>query len=159
MRRTDVRVQFAWYLVVGGGAFAVELASFVGLLAAGLAPIPASIASFVLATAANYLLSNLLAFERSAMARTTEIVRFVLVAGIGLGLNTGFVWLFLLAGLPAVAAKVIAVAPVLAWNFLGRRLFVFSRAVPAATWDITSRLVTSRRPVPLGDAEADPAPR
>ena len=53
MTRTDIRLQFACYLVVGGSAFVVELVAFLLLLAAAIDPIPASIASFIVASMAN----------------------------------------------------------------------------------------------------------
>jgi len=146
MTRTDIRMQFAFYLVVGGTAFLVELVSFLVLLEIGLAPIPASIASFVVASIANYLLSYLVAFSPGAISRGQEMSRFVLVALVGLGLNTAVVWLLLTLGAPAVVAKVAAVAPVLAWNFLGRRLFVFSTLVPEASWRAGRRLARGVRP-------------
>jgi len=150
MKRTDIRIQFASYLIVGGVAFLTELATFLALLAAGVSVIPASIASFIVATVANYALSRRIAFARKAISGGDEIVRFVLVAGVGLVLNTGVVWGLLLLGVPATIAKVAAVAPVLAWNFLGRRLFVFTDAVPSDTWRFAERMVTrpGRRDLP-----------
>ena len=141
MRRTDIRIQFASYLVVGGIAFLTELATFLALLAADVSVIPASIASFIVATAANYALSRRIAFARKPISGGDEIARFLLVAGVGLVLNTGVVWTLLLLGLPATIAKVAAVAPVLAWNFLGRRLFVFTDVVPTGTWQFAERLI------------------
>ncbi|MBM3600894.1 MAG: hypothetical protein FJX35_22070, partial [Alphaproteobacteria bacterium] len=46
--------QFALYLVVGGLAFCVDMGVFVGLRHEGFALYPASIASFITATVANY---------------------------------------------------------------------------------------------------------
>lgn len=138
--RTDIRLQFACYLVVGGSAFLVELVSFVLMLQAGLATIPASVASFVVATLANYLLSNAIAFQSGGIGRGQEALRFAFVALVGLGLNTGFVWLLLALGEPPLVAKIAAVAPVLAWNFLGRRLLVFSAHIPEASWRLGNRL-------------------
>jgi putative flippase GtrA len=147
IRRTDIRLQFACYLVVGGSAFLVELVSFVLLLQAGAATIPASVASFLVATVANYLLSNAIAFQSGGIARGQEALRFAVVALVGLGLNTGFVWLLLALGEPPLVAKIAAVAPVLAWNFLGRRLFVFSATVPEASWRLGNRVGRGGRPI------------
>jgi putative flippase GtrA len=147
MNRTDIRLQFACYLVVGGSAFLVELVTFLLLLSGGVAPIPASVASFVVASAANYALSNLLAFARGDVSRGQEMLRFAVVALVGLGLNTAVVWILLALGAPAVFAKVSAVAPVLMWNFLGRRLFVFSDRIPEPAWRVGSRIARGARPI------------
>lgn len=100
MNRTDIRLQFACYLVVGGSAFLVELATFLLLLEAGMAVIAASVASFVVASGANYVLSNVIAFQSGGISRGQEALRFAFVALVGLGLNTGFVWLLLALGPP-----------------------------------------------------------
>jgi putative flippase GtrA len=126
--------QFALYLVVGGLAFCVDIGAFMGLRAIAMPLYAASVASFVLATVANYFLSYLLAFKRGRFGRGGELARLFAVAGIGLGLNTGFVWLFLAATpLSEVGAKIAAVPLVLAWNFLGRRIFVFRAELPAGS--------------------------
>ena len=101
----------------------------------------ASIASFVLATIANYLLSYVLAFKRGRFARGPEIARLFAVAGVGLALNTGFVLLFLRSDLfGEVFAKIAAVPFVLAWNFLGRRIFVFRAELPEGTAAFAERI-------------------
>ncbi|MGE0724515.1 MAG: GtrA family protein [Alphaproteobacteria bacterium] len=151
MTRTDIRLQFAAYLVVGGLAFVTELAAFLALLGSGLAPIPASVASFLVATVANYILSRRIAFARGARSVPAEAVRFLAVAAVGLLLNTAIVWALLALAVAPTIAKIAAVAPVLAWNFLGRRALVFSRAVPDGTWRLAGRLATR----PAARAEAD----
>ena len=128
-----ILAQFGFYLVVGGLSFFVDIGAFMGLRAVGMPLYLASIASFVLATIANYFLSYVLAFKHGRFARGSEIARLFAVAGVGLALNTGFVWLFLRSDLFSEAlAKIAAVPLVLAWNFLGRRIFVFAPSYPKA---------------------------
>jgi dolichol-phosphate mannosyltransferase len=136
-------MQFFLYLIVGGVSFLVEIAAFVALRRAAIPVIPASVASFVLANSANYLLSVLLAFQRGRFRRHVELVRFLTVVVIGLALNTALVWYFAypLAIHPTVA-KIAAVPIVLVWNYLGRRMLVFSDRVPAR---VRSRLAIGRR--------------
>lgn len=125
-------MQFFLYLIVGGLAFFVDIGAFVGLRALGADVIPASVTSFILATAANYVLSIVLAFERGRFRRHVEIIRFLAVVLVGLGLNTLLVWCFVypLSVHPTVA-KIAAVPFVMVWNYLGRRLLVFSDRIPA----------------------------
>ena len=133
-------MQFFLYLVVGGLSFFVDIGSFIGPRAIGMPVIPASVAGFSLATAANYLLSVVLAFERGRFRRSIEMLRFLTVVLVGLGFNTLLVWCFVYRFLihPA-AAKIVAVPVVLIWNYLGRRLFVFSNDVPVAVRSYAKR--------------------
>jgi len=87
-------MQFLLYLIVGGLSFFVDIAAFVAFRALAMAVIPASIMSFILATIANYFLSILLAFERGRFRRNVEVIGFVAVVLVGLGLNTLLVWCF-----------------------------------------------------------------
>jgi putative flippase GtrA len=124
-------MQFFLYLIVGGLSFWVDIGIFVGLRQCDVPVIPASITSFMLATAANYLLSILLAFERGRFRRHVELLRFSIVVLVGLGLNTFLVWLLVYPlSVHPTAAKVLAVPFVLVWNYLGRRLLVFSGRIP-----------------------------
>ena len=126
-------MQFFFYLIVGGLSFFVDIGAFVAMRAIEVPVIPASISSFILATAANYLLSILLAFERGRFRRHIEMLRFLAVVLVGLGLNTLLVWAFVypLSMHPTVA-KIVAVPLVLVWNYLGRRMLVFDDRIPAA---------------------------
>lgn len=126
-------MQFLLYLIVGGLSFVVDIAAFVGLRALAAPVIPASVASFILATAANYLLSILLAFERGRFRQHVEMMRFLIVVLIGLALNTLLVWWFVYPlSINPTAAKIVAVPIVLVWNYLGRRWLVFDTRIPLA---------------------------
>ena len=124
-------MQFFLYLIVGGLSFVVEIGVFVALRRAAMPVIAASVASFLVATLANYLLSILLAFQSGRFRRGTELTRFLVVVLVGLALNTALVWCFAfpLAIQPTIA-KIAAVPIVLIWNYLGRRALVFDGRVP-----------------------------
>jgi len=126
-------MQFFLYLIVGGLSFYVDIGAFIALRATEVPVIPASVTSFGLATAANYFLSVVLAFERGRFRCSIEMLRFLSVVLVGRGLNTlpvrCFVYRFSIH--PAVA-KITAVPVVLVWNYLGRRLFVFRNEIPVA---------------------------
>jgi dolichol-phosphate mannosyltransferase len=125
-------VQFLLYLIVGGLSFLVEIAAFIALRRLAMPVIPASVTSFIIATVANYLLSILLAFQRGRFRRHVEFVRFLTVVVVGLVLNTALVWCFVYPlQIRPVVAKIAAVPIVLIWNYLGRRMLVFSDRVPA----------------------------
>ena len=70
-------MQFFLYLIVGGLSFFVDIATFIVLRGIDLPVIPASVISFSLATAANYLLCLLvLAFERGCFAGPSDRLSF-----------------------------------------------------------------------------------
>ncbi len=145
MKRDDLLAQFSWYLLVGGSAFVVEIATFIAFMLVGFHWLPASIAAFIVAQTTNYYLSYLLAFRRGRFGRTTEITRLLAVSLVGLVLNTGFVWFFIVLGYLPLAAKITAVPFVLGWNFIGRRLFVFHKEMPELTYEVTESLVDRLR--------------
>jgi hypothetical protein len=63
------------------------------------------------------------------------------IAVIGLGLNSAAVWLLAeVLGLDPIFAKVLAVFPVFAWNYLGRRSIVFASGPSAAVALLSERL-------------------
>src|SRR6516164_6843928 len=126
-------MQFFLYLIVGGLSFFVDIGAFIVLRSIEVPVIPASVTSVSLATAANYLLSVVLAFERGRFHRFVEMLRFLSVVLVGLGFNTLLVWCFIFRfSIHPAAAKIAAVPVVLIWNYLGRRLFVFSKDIPVA---------------------------
>lgn len=124
---TTLIIQFGFYLVVGGLSAVVDVGLFWQLVLAGFPIMYASVTSFIIATFVNYFLSYTLAFVRGRYSLHAEFVRFWLVSLIGLGLNTFVVWMLLRLFVGPLASKIIALPVVLAWNFLGRRLFVFHK--------------------------------
>jgi putative flippase GtrA len=124
-------MQFFLYLIVGGLSFVVDIGVFVGLREAAIPVITASVMSFIAATIANYQLSLLLAFERGRFRRHIELMRFLMVVLVGLGLNTALVWCFVYpCAMHPTVAKIAAVPIVLAWNYLGRQMLVFKDRIP-----------------------------
>jgi putative flippase GtrA len=126
-RRRDIAVlQFGCYLIVGGICFSIDITGFVVLRYLNLPILTASAISFTVATISNYLLCCAFVFRSGRFSRREELLRLFGIAIVGLTLNSAAVWLF--AGLLAfnpTFAKILAVLPVLAWNYHGRRLFVF----------------------------------
>jgi putative flippase GtrA len=87
------------------------------------------------------LLSRAFVFRSGRFSRPEEVSRFFVIAVVGVGLNSSAVWL--LAGVLAVdptLAKMLAVFPVIAWNYLGRRSIVFARGPSAAVALLSERL-------------------
>ena len=83
---------------------------------------------------------------------TVEVSSFLAVALFGLGLTTLLMYMLTAwVRLAGVTAKLITAPIVLAWNFLGRRFFVFQPDMPIGTADLSARLFSRlRRIVPIG---------
>ena len=116
------------YLLASVGALAVDMASFLALLAMGAWPATASAIGYCLGIVAHWLMSSRAVFADTVaergMARTRQKALFVVSALVGLGLTTAIVWVGFSAGLDPRVAKLVAVGV----SFL-------------ATWVIRSRIV------------------
>jgi putative flippase GtrA len=133
-------LQFALYVVVGGICFSIDIAGFVILRCFGLPILTASAISFVTSTVANYLLCCALVFRRGRFSRGVELLRLFAIAIGGLSLNSTALWMLAeILTIDPTLAKIIAVLPVIAWNYLGRRLIVFDNTPSAAMLILAER--------------------
>jgi len=124
--RAPVPVQFLLYMGIGGIAALVNLALFLGMLNLGASVSLAAPAAFVLAALINYLMCIFVLFRHKAKWNTQweQVVYWGLVGFVcivDLGATKGFLFL----GFGALTAKFLASLIGLAFNFLGRRFFVF----------------------------------
>ena len=114
------------YLVVGGGAFLID----VGLLALlhdvlGFALVVATPTAFLLSFAVTYVLQRRFTFGTEAgiaasAAKYTALVAFNTVA------TTGIVTTASTLGLPWFVGKVVAVVSTTVWNYFAYRFWVFA---------------------------------
>ena len=126
--------------VVGGISFVVDFTIYAVLAnVIGVHYLIAGACSFVVSVTVNYLLSMKFVFEsKDDMKKTTEFAVFVILSLIGLGLNSVILficmdliyrnWTFLnqllSADLMKLAAKIIATAIVMVYNFVSRKIFL-----------------------------------
>jgi putative flippase GtrA len=126
-------LQVGSYFIVGGFCFCIDIGGFVALRSLNVPILTASVLSFVTATLVNYLLCCAFVFRSRRFSRPEEIVRLFMIAVVGLGLNIAVVFLLAkMLQLDPTLAKILAVFPVFAWNYLGRRAMVFHGSPPAA---------------------------
>jgi putative flippase GtrA len=119
--------QLGLYFIVGGICFFIDIGGFVILRLFDLAVLPASALSFVTATLFNYLLCCSFVFRRGRFSRPEEIARLFVIALVGLGLNSlAVLFLTRILEFNPTLSKIVAVFPVFAWNYLGRRQLVFN---------------------------------
>jgi putative flippase GtrA len=116
------------YFLVGGSAAVVDIGLFM-LFAQhlGMPYLRVAVASFVVATLVNYLLSIRFVFvSGQRFRRRWEVVLVFAVSLVGLGINAAILWACVEeAHFPLLLAKVAATGVVFFWNFLARRLLVF----------------------------------
>jgi putative flippase GtrA len=118
----------ARYFVVGGVAACVDIGLFMAFARGmGLPYLPVSVASFVLATLVNYLLSIRFVFvSGQRFRRRWETALVFAVSAMGLVINSAILWLCVeRAHATLLLAKLVATGTVFFWNYLARRFFVF----------------------------------
>jgi putative flippase GtrA len=126
-RLRDVR--FLRYLLASVGALAVDMGSFLALLALGTWPAGASAASYTLGILAHWLLSSRTVFADTVAARgagrNRQKALFVVSALAGLALTTAIVWLGDGMGIDPRLAKLVAIGAsfLLTWVLRVRVVF------------------------------------
>lgn len=119
--------QFIRYVFVGGVAAAVDSGSLY-LLHSQLAVhfLVAAAIGFLLGLLINYLISIAWVFESTGNLKQ-EFALFAMIGVGGLGWTELIMWTSVkIAHFPVMAAKLIALALVLVWNFGMRKKFVFA---------------------------------
>ena len=88
----------------------------------------ASAAGALLGAVINYFLNYHFTFQ-SSKKHHESIAKFIVVAAVGLGLNTLFMWIMVnLLGLHYLLSQVATTGLVLIWSFLGNRFWTFHEA-------------------------------
>jgi len=122
-------VKVVRYFVVGAASATVDFMLFAVLLFifGKAAWFVAALASFIVATAFNYLLSIRLVFSTGVrFTKRQEIILVFLVSLVGLALNQAALWLlYQIAGWNIWIAKCTATATAFLWNFTARNSFIF----------------------------------
>ncbi|BDI59912.1 GtrA family protein [Qipengyuania nanhaisediminis] len=128
-------IRFVRYVLASVGALAVDVGSFLALLALGVTAAPASFVGYSLGILAHWLMSSRAVFvgdvAAGGIARTRQKALFVISALAGLALTTAIVGLGARGGIDPRLAKIAAIAV----SFL-------------VTWLIRSRIVFRTDPQP-----------
>ena len=126
----QLAAQFMKFGVVGVIAFAIDYGVLMLLSQAlGMDPVLAAGISFTVSVVFNYLASMKYVFtHREGMSRRREFVTFVVLSVIGLGINELIIWVgtgrFGTGAFAVTAAKVVATAIVMVYNFVTRKIFL-----------------------------------
>lgn len=119
--------QFAKFAIVGAIGTCVDVGTLVILKEiVGLNVYVANFFSFSLAVVNNYTLNSLWTFADQEKEHRRQIVQFIAVSVIGLGLSEILLYFFHdMLGLYYLLAKCLGVLIVLFWNFFANRFWTF----------------------------------
>lgn len=123
---------FPKYLIASVLALAVDMGSFLILLAVGCAAAPASAAAYALGIVAHWLLSSRTVFSvgvaQRGPARTRQKALFVISALVGLALTTAIVGMGGVFGIDPRLSKLVAVGAsfIVTWFLRNRIVFAAS---------------------------------
>ena len=123
-------VQLFKFGVVGATGYVVNLVVFAALVEGfDVHHIPAAVGAFVVAVTNNFLLNRHWTFGARGGHPGEQAWRFLTVSIAGLGINLIALTLLVdVVGLPELAGQALAVAIAMPANFLGNRMWTFSRA-------------------------------
>jgi putative flippase GtrA len=130
--------QFVRFCLVGASGYAVNLAVYAALLAAGLHYLAAAAVSFLVAAGSNYAWNRTWTFRTSEAPVLGQGMRALLVSGLSLGANQLFLLAFVDAGAGHLAGQAAAILLVTPFSFTANKLWAFAepsvgdaRPVPA----------------------------
>ncbi len=118
------------YLVSGGIAFCVDASLLYALTEwLGIYYLVSSAISFSVGLLITYLMSIFWVFDyRSKEDKRVEFIIFLLIGIIGLCLTSLFMWIFTTKlSLYYLLSKIITTVIVFVWNFIAKKLLLFSR--------------------------------
>jgi putative flippase GtrA len=123
-----VSSQFSRYVIVGAGAFAVDLTLLVWLTDGGMHYLAANSLAFLVANLFNFAAAHRFVFGSSARTSDWRALYLVilLISVAGLAINDLLLYAAsAVLGLPLVGAKVVATMVTLLWNFYARKRLAY----------------------------------
>ena len=126
-----LKSQFLRFCVVGASGYAVNLAVYVALLAAGLHYLAAAAISFLVAGLSNYVWNRVWTFRVAGAPVLGQCARALTVSGLSLGANQLFLLVLVAAGAGHLAAQAVAIVLATPFSFAANKLWAFA-AEPSA---------------------------
>jgi len=128
LRKPQNWVQLAKFAVVGATGYVVNLAVYTALLrGAGFHFAAAATCSFLVAVTNNYLWNRLWTFRSQRGHVGWQGLRFLIVALVAYAANLALLSVLIAFGVDKVLAQAIAILVVTPLNFIGNKLWSFSR--------------------------------
>ena len=145
--RSLLESQFLRFCAVGASGYAVNLAVYAALLAAGLHYLAAAAIAFLVAAASNYLWNRTWTFRTSGAPVLGQGVRALVVSGLSLGANQLFLLVLVAAGAGHLTAQAVAILLVTPFSFTANKLWAFADSARASEPQPRPVAATNARPV------------
>ena len=123
-----LRSQFVRFCLVGASGYAVNLAVYAALLAAGLHYLAAAAVSFLVAAASNYLWNRIWTFQARQIRVLGQSMRALIVSALSLAANQLFLAVLVGAGAGHLQAQAVAIVLVTPFSFAANKLWAFADA-------------------------------
>ena len=123
--------QFLRFCAVGASGYAVNLAVYAALLAAGLQYLAAAAISFLVAAASNYVWNRIWTFRSYASPVAGQSVRALLVSALSLGANQLFLLVLVSADATHLVGQAVAIVLVTPFSFAANKLWAFAENTPS----------------------------
>ena len=130
MRRL-LQSQFLRFCAVGASGYAVNLAAYAALLAAGLHYLAAAAIAFLVAATSNYAWNRTWTFRTSGAPLFGQGARALVVSALSLGANQLFLFALVSGGAGRLAAQAVAIVLATPFSFAANKLWAFAEQ-PAA---------------------------
>lgn len=115
------------FLIVGGIGFVIDVGVTYLLIAAGSDPPLARLPAVCAAAFATWLMNRRYTFRSEDPDRVGELIRYALVAGVGMLINLGVYWTCLALGAAPLAGVVFGSIVQFGFSFTAYRVFAFRR--------------------------------
>ncbi len=135
--------QFLRFGAVGASGYAVNLAVYAALLAAGLHYLAAAAIAFLVAAVSNYAWNRWWTFQTSGAPVLGQGARALTVSALSLGANQLFLLVLVSAGAGHLAGQAVAIVLATPFSFAANKLWAFADG-PAAG-ELQPVAVTARR--------------
>jgi putative flippase GtrA len=119
-------IQFVRFCAVGASGYAVNLAVYAALLAAGLHYLAAAAIAFLVAALSNYLWNRMWTFRTSEVPVLGQGARALVVSGLSLGANQLFLVVLVAAGAGHLAGQAVAIVLATPFSFVANKLWAFA---------------------------------
>jgi putative flippase GtrA len=118
--------QFLRFCAVGASGYAVNLAAYAVLLAAGVHYLAAAAISFLVAASSNYFWNRTWTFRTSAAPLLGQGARALIVSALSLGANQLFLVVLVAAGAGHLAAQAVSIVLATPFSFAANKLWAFA---------------------------------
>ena len=118
--------EFVRFCAVGASGYAVNLAVYAALLAAGLHYLAAAAIAFLVAAASNYAWNRTWTFRTSGAPVLGQGARALVVSALSLGANQLFLLALVSGGAGHLAAQAVAIVLATPFSFAANKLWAFA---------------------------------